>query len=106
VAAPVFFPTTIPRFKCDASYLPIAHSHRKTSEILHGCSNAQPVFTRVHFVDLRTRRPLRRGGLSNPSYKGATLLGVTEFLTLEDLELPVPLDDRDDGNRIAGECGW
>jgi hypothetical protein len=57
-------------------------------------------FILVHLVDLRTRYPLYHS-LGNSSIEGATLVGVGEVLTLEDLNLPVLLDERDDGDRVV-----
>ena len=43
---------------------------------------------------------LRRRPLGSLSEEGATLLGIGEVLRLDDLKLPVLLDDSEDADRI------
>jgi len=59
------------------------------------CLNAQFTFTQVHFVDLLSSYPLGRSDM------GITVLGVSEILTIEDLELPVLLDKSENSETIV-----
>ena len=81
---------------------------RKTCEIVTyfdiDCSNIQHIFTRVYFVDLLSSYPLGRS-LGGPSEDGVTLLGVAEFLAMEDLEFPVLLDNSVSDDGIVVLCG-
>ena len=68
------------------------------------CLNTQLVFTCVHFADLLSSYPLGRS-LGSPSGMGITLLGVSEILAMEDLELPVLFDKSKDAESIVGVRG-
>ena len=68
-----------------------------------GCSNAQLIFTRVHFVDL-LRYPLGCS-LDSLSDDGITLLGVAGVLATEDLEFPTLLDKSVGEDSIVVERG-
>jgi hypothetical protein len=61
-------------------------------------SSARLIFIHVHFVDLRSRRTLGRR-LGN--FEGIVLVGVREFLNLEDLKFPIPLNEREDTGIIT-----
>ena len=52
-----------------------------------------------YFVGLQTRYKPGRN-LDNRSQEGVTLPRVGEIFTIEDLELPVLLDEREDADRI------
>ena len=55
-----------------------------------------------NFVDLRSGSPLDR---RQDTLHAVIPLGVSEFLTLEKLKLPILLDERANGNRIGGDRG-
>ena len=53
-------------------------------------------------MDLLSSSLLGRNG-GNPSKEGATLLGVSKVLAMEDLEFSILLDKSDNGDSIVGE---
>ena len=55
-------------------------------------------------MDLLGGYPLGRN-FGGPGEVGTTLLGVSEILAIEDLELPVLLDKCENGETIVGVCG-
>ena len=66
--------------------------------------DTQLIFTQVHFMDLLSGYPLGYS-FGGPSDMSTTLLGVSEILAIEDLELPVLLDKSENGETIVGVRG-
>ena len=72
--------------------------------VLHRALEPGTYFTCVQFVGPLSSYPLSRT-FESPSNEDATLLGVTEVLTMEDLEFSVLLDKSIDEDCIEVECG-
>ena len=79
----------------------------KLVRLLHAftlTSQVPNLFLHIHIVDLLSSCLLGRN-LDHFSHQGATLLGVSKGLEVEDLKFPVLLDKSDDENRFVGEWG-
>ena len=64
----------------------------------------QLIFTRIRFVDPLSSYPLGRS-FGGPGDMSTTLLGISEILAIEDLELSVLFDKSENSETIVGVRG-